>query len=135
MKPIALIVYEDGNDALASYADTLRKAFDSAGYAVRVGMASKVGVSDVLASNVLALGAATGNSKPYEELKRLFSGINLAGRTALLFSDGTKNAVSSLKNMLADSEINVHPEHLKAGADPAVWTDSVASRSEPRRTR
>ncbi|MCX7025493.1 MAG: hypothetical protein NT080_12905 [Spirochaetes bacterium] len=130
MKRTALIIYEDERDRLASLAGTLQKALTDAGFSARCSEASKTGIPDVLASSVFAFGASTKELASFHELRRLFSGVNLAGRKALLFTDGAASAVGALKAMLEDSEISVHPDAFKQGSDVSAWLDFFSPRPD-----
>lgn len=113
-----LIVYEDGKPELERCARLIAGGLPSATHEVRMRTASAVSIPDILASKLYFFGAEAEHSPSYAEVARVFSGINLAGRSAAYFGPSS-SALKSLKEMAADTDLK------------AVASDLVESRPEP----
>lgn len=124
MKPKTLIVYEDTQEDLAQAARDMERLAQSSGAAVRLRAASAVTVSEVLASRLYVFGARAPESPFYAELRRLFQGINLAGRRAAFFGSPGSEGVATLKASLKDTDIAFSGPDLDIGSGPeavAAW--------------
>ncbi|HRY81483.1 MAG TPA: hypothetical protein P5117_09125 [Spirochaetia bacterium] len=119
-KPKTLIVYEDAREDLAQAARDMERLAEAAGAAVRLRTASTVTVSEVLASRLFVFGAHAPDSPSYAELRRLFRGINLAGRRAAFFGPPGSKGVAALKASLKDSDISLTGQDLDVGSGPAA---------------
>lgn len=122
MKPKTLIVYEDSEEDLAKAARDMERLAASAGAAVRLRAASSVTVSEVLASRLFVFGAREADSPSYAELRRLFRGINLAGRRAAFFGSPGSKGVESLKRSLKNTDISLSGQDLDVASGPAAVT-------------
>lgn len=122
MKPKTLIVYEDSEEDLAKTARDMERLAASAGAAVRLRAASSVTVSEILASSLFVFGARAPDSPSYAELRRLFRGINLAGRRAAFFGSPGSKGVESLKRSLEDTDISLSGQDLDVASGPAAVT-------------
>ncbi len=120
MKPKTLIVYEDAAEDLAQAARDMERLAQSAGAAVRLRAASAVTVSEVLASRLYVFGARTPDAPSYAELRRLFRGINLAGRRAAFFRSPDSDGIQGLKNSLKDTDISLHGQDLDVASGSAA---------------
>ncbi len=120
MKPKTLIVYEDTAEDLAQAARDMAKQAEAAGIPVRMRTASSVTVSEVLASRLFVLGARTPDSPSYAELRRLFRGINLAGRRAAFFRSPGSRGVEGLKASLKDTDVSLSGQDLDIGSGSAA---------------
>lgn len=110
MKSKALVVYEDGRPELERTARGISERLDSGSHEVKLRAASLVTIPEVLAANLLILGAETPQNPSYAELARLLAGVNLAGRRAAFFGPSGA-AVAWLRGIVADAELKT------AGAD------------------
>jgi hypothetical protein len=99
-----LIVYEDGKPDLEKSAKLIASGLPVESYEVRVRAASTVSIPDILASKFYFFGAEASRSPSYAEVARVFSGINLAGRSAAYFGP-SREAVASLRKMAADTDL------------------------------
>ena len=120
MKPKTLIVYEDTAEDLARTARDLGKIAETAGASVRVRSASSVTISEVLAARLYVIGARTPDSPSYADLRRLFRGINLAGRRAAFFLSQGSKGIEDLKASLKDTDVSLSGQDLDIGSGSAA---------------
>jgi hypothetical protein len=128
MKPKTLIIYEDKVSDLAKAAEDLNRLAEGAGVSVRVRTASSVTVAEVLAADLLLIGAKTQEASSYSELRRLFRGINLAGRRAAFFRPRETAGVESMKRSMNDTDITFYVPDLDINSSseaPAAWIKAV----------
>lgn len=118
MKSKALIVYEDGKPELERTARGISERLDSGSLEPKLRAASAVTIPEVLAADILILGAETPRNESYAELARMLAGVNLAGRRGALFGPSGA-AVAWLREIVADAELRI------------AGTDLVAARPEP----
>ena len=78
--------------------------------------AEKVHIPDITATSLLVFGSnETGKAFQeggFKELSRAFTGISLAGRSALLFSYDSPDAVKELETVIRDTDLKVVGEPL-----------------------
>ena len=127
MKNNALIFYENGQKNLELIANNLKLLLSESGFKIKSLETSKIGIPDILASDVLIIGTSADNSPYFSELQRIFSGINLAGRKALLFTDKQAKNAKYLRDMLADSEIQIYSEIYCPGTNISKWLKMLAN--------
>lgn len=116
-KTKVLVIVEDGRKPLEAIAKTIKSTLvDKA--AVKARSASEVAIPEILAADAYAFGVGDSASSSWAEIKRLLTGMNLAGRKAGFFVE-TKGAAAGLKAAFEPAELSVAPRDLVAG-DPAV---------------
>ncbi|HOX92650.1 MAG TPA: hypothetical protein PLC54_06980 [Spirochaetales bacterium] len=127
-KSKVLVVYEDGDGALESAAKEIKAAL-SRKAAVKVRAASEVSVPEVLASSTFAFGVSNHNDKSWAELKRIMTGINLAGRRAGFFV-GSMGASAALQTSFAPAELSLVKEELSVSGDGLLksWAAGLLTR-------
>lgn len=109
-----MVVYEDGIPGLEESAKLIASELSSRSHEVRLRAASMVSIPDILATRFYFLGAEHPNSPSYVEVARVFTGINLAGRSAAYFGSSA-SALASLKEMAADTDLKaVGPDLVEA---------------------
>lgn len=118
MKKKTLVVFQDGDAALENTANAIASGLNPAQYAVKLRPASKTSIPEILAAQFYIFGAATSGDSAYNEISRVFTGVNLAGREARYFGSSAK-AVNWLKDMTRDSELKDSGEDLVA-AEPSA---------------
>jgi hypothetical protein len=80
-----LLVCEDGQPSLDAAAGTIQSAIKGS-HEVKLRLASEVSIQEVLAADCYLFGVGKADSQAWTELRRLFKGINLAGRQAAFFT-------------------------------------------------
>jgi hypothetical protein len=111
-KTKVLVVYEDGREPLEAAAKRIKTSLaDKA--AVKTRRASEVAVAELLAADAYAFGVGDPSAPSWAEIKRLFTGINLAGRKAGFFTEA-KGASDGLKAAFAPAELSVTGRDLVA---------------------
>ncbi len=123
-----LIVYEDGAADLEGAARSMFREAEKAGMPVRMSSASAVKTAEVLLADFFVFGAKDSDVGAYSELKRMFRGLNLAGRKAAFFHAKGSRGVDALKSSLKDTEISLSAKDLDLGsdsADVAGWMKSA----------
>lgn len=118
-----LIVYEDGKPELERSAMLIASSLSATSHEVRLRVASAVSIPEILAARLFFFGAESPGSPVFAEVSRLFRGMNLAGRKAAYFG-ATRDAVSSLRTMAADTDISMSGPDL---VDPKPDADTVTS--------
>jgi hypothetical protein len=124
-KTKVLVVFEDGRASLEAIAKRMKTSLvDEA--AIKTRCASEVAVAEILAADAYAFGVNDASAPAWTEIKRLFQGMNLAGRKAGFFSEKSKQA-DGLKASFAPTELTVHGDDLvAAGADvAAAWVHAL----------
>jgi len=122
MKPKTLIVYEDNVADLAQAAKAMIQIAKASGVSAQLSSASSVTIAQTLAANLLVFGAKSPESTAYSELRRLFMGINLAGRKAAFFHAHDPKGVEVLKASLKDTDILLHSTELDISSNPDAST-------------
>jgi hypothetical protein len=126
-----LVLFEDGKPEIERQARAISERLLEQGRDVALSSASSVPVSDLLAAGFYLIGADAPASSAYEELARIFKGLNLAGRKAAFF--GSSGAtVAWLRGICADTEITVAHADLVGRADQsalAAWLKGVSASS------
>jgi hypothetical protein len=123
----ALVLFEDGKDEIEKVARAIAERLEAQGREVLVQAASRVGISDILASSLYLLGAESARSQAYAELERVFKGINLAGRQVAFFG-ASGAAVAWLRGLCADTEASAaHSDLVGRGEGVAAWLKGVLS--------
>lgn len=99
-----LIVYEDGKPDLEKSAKLIASGLSESDFEIRLRAASTVSIPDILASKLYFFGAEIPHSPSYAEIARIFSGINLAGRSAAYFGPSAE-AINSLRKMASETDL------------------------------
>ena len=116
-KTKVLVIVEDGRKPLEAIAKTIKSMLvDKA--AVKARSASEVAIPEILAADAYAFGVSDSASSSWAEIKRLLTGMNLAGRKAGFFVEAD-GAAAGLKAAFEPAELSVAPRDLVA-RDPAV---------------
>jgi len=111
-KTKVLVVFEDGRKPLEAIAKHIKSALvDKA--AVKTRQASEVAVAEILAADAYAFGVSDASSASWTEIKRLLTGMNLAGRKAGFFTE-TKGGADGLKTSFAPAELAITDRDLIA---------------------
>lgn len=107
----ALILFEDGKPEIEKEAKAIADRLEEQGRGAIVKGASRVEISEILASRLYILGAGSSGASPsFAELSRVFKGMNLAGRKVAFFGSSGA-AVAWLRSICADTEVSVaHPD-------------------------
>jgi len=120
-KTKVLVVFEDGRAPLEAIAKRMKTSLvDKA--QVKARCAAEGAVAEILAADAYAVGVSDASAPAWTEIKRLFQGMNLAGRKAGFFSEKADQA-AGLKASFAPTELAVGGADLIAGeADGAeAW--------------
>jgi len=120
-----LVIFEDGRESLDVIAKRIRTSLvDKA--AVKTRSASEVAVAEILAADAYAFGVGDSSAPAWTEIKRLLTGMNLAGRKAGFFVE-KKGGAEGLKSAFAPAELSVAEHDLLAGpADgAAAWVQAL----------
>lgn len=107
-----LVVFEDEKEGLEAIAKNIKTQVGSKAL-VKTRPASEVAVAEILAADVYAFGVENPSSHAWTEVKRLLSGMNLAGRKAGFFTSGS-GASDKLKAAFSSTELIVAQEDLVA---------------------
>lgn len=99
-----LVIFEDGNETLEGTAKRLKTAVGAKAN-VKIRAATGVVIAEVLAADAYAFGVHDADAPHWAEFRRLFRGMNLAGRKAAFF--GTTDGMASLSKAFADAELSV----------------------------
>ncbi|OHD80517.1 MAG: hypothetical protein A3J97_09770 [Spirochaetes bacterium RIFOXYC1_FULL_54_7] len=116
-----LLVCEDGQPSLNAVAGTMQSAINGS-HEVKLRLASEVSIQEVLAADCYLFGVGKADSAAWTELRRLFRGINLAGRQAAFFAGDIRES-ALLRDAFKDAGLVVSDPDLlvKKGADASVW--------------
>ncbi len=110
------LAFSPSSNEMKDLAEILARQFDTNMYETRVMPAEKIHIPDITASSLLVFGSnETGKAFQeggFKELSRAFTGISLAGRSVLLFSYDSPDAVKELEAVIKDTELKVVGEPL-----------------------
>jgi hypothetical protein len=122
-KTKVLVIFEDGREALETVAKRIKASLSDTA-SVKARSASEVAVAEILAADAYVLGASDAQAAAWAEIKRLLSGMNLAGRRTGFFSE-KKGGSDGLKSALASAELSVTASEFVVGANVAVeaWVE------------
>jgi hypothetical protein len=120
-KTKVLLVCEDGQSSLEAAAGTIQSAINGT-HEVKLRLASEVSIQEVLAADCYLFAVDKADSPVWKELKRLFKGINLAGRRAA-FLTGNIRESAILRQAFKDAGLLVSDPDLvvRKDADLPVW--------------
>ena len=121
-KTKVLVIFEDGREALDTIAKHIKTSLAGAAV-VKTRPASEVAVSEILAADAYVFGVADSSAPVWTEIKRLLTGMNLAGRKAGFFVT-KKSAADGLKASFAPAELATIAQDLPC--DPADGTSAWA---------
>jgi hypothetical protein len=123
-----LLVCEDGQSTLDTAAGTIQSAINGS-HEVKLRSASKVSIQEVLAADSYLFGVGKADSAAWTELRRLFKGINLAGRKAAFFAGDIRES-ATLREAFKDAGLYVNGPDLlvKKGVDVAAWVRGALTR-------
>jgi hypothetical protein len=124
-----LLVCEDGQSSLDAVAGTIQSAINGS-HEVKLKLASEVSIQEVLAADCYLFGVGKADSQAWTELRRLFKGINLAGRQAAFFTGDIRES-ASLRKAFKDADLSVSDPDLliKKGADATAWVRGALTRT------
>jgi hypothetical protein len=124
-----LLVCEDGQSALDAAAGTIQSAINGS-HEVKLRLASEVSIQEVLAADCYLFGVGKADSAAWTELRRLFKGINLAGRQAAFFAGDARES-TTLREAFKDAGLSVSDPDLlvRKGADAAAWVRGALART------
>ncbi|HPB66937.1 MAG TPA: hypothetical protein PLW80_10250 [Spirochaetales bacterium] len=120
-KTKVLVIVEDGRKPLEAIAKTIKTTLVDK--AARIsGIATSEAIPEILAADAYAFGVGDSASSSWAEIKRLLTGMNLAGRKAGFFVE-TKGAAVGLKAAFEPAELSVADRDLVAGgqSDTDAW--------------
>jgi len=122
-----LVIFEDGKEPLEAIAKTIKASLSDT-VSVKARSASEVAVAELLAADAYAFGVADAASPAWAELKRLLTGMNLAGRRAGFFVVA-KGAAERLKAAFEPAELSSAGPDLVADPSCAVadWAGSIVA--------
>jgi len=110
------IIYAPQKSELKELVEIIKDSFDSKNFKVISKSASKAGIPDIAAAEILILAANSSGSSPihsdFSEILRALNGINLAGRLAGFCAVNTSDTLEAFKEVLNDSEAVIGPELL-----------------------
>lgn len=126
-----LVVYEDGKADIEAMAKAIKKHLGNQATA-KVRAAGEVTIAETLAADAYAFGVDDADAAAWAELRRVFKGINLAGRRAGYF--GAARGMVALKKAFKDAELTKVDTDLPVGedlpvgsnGDAAAWSRSLA---------
>ena len=121
-----LVVYEDAVGELESLAKDIKKSVGASAI-VKVRCATDVSIPEILAADAYIFGIGDSNAAVWTELRRVFEGVNLAGRNALMYcmpgsKPGTKE---TLLTWLKPTDISVSSVACSRGSDAIDWLQSI----------
>ena len=122
-----LLVCEDGNATLETAAGMIQSAITKK-HEVKLRPASAVSIQEVLAADCFLFAVDEADSEVWKELRRLFKGINLAGRRAAFLSSKPGKA-EKLRDAFKDASLAAgYPDFLvRKNEDVAAWVRKVLS--------
>ena len=113
-----LLVCEDGQASLDVAAGTIQSAIYGT-HEVKLRLASAVSIQEVLAADCYIFAVVKADSPVWKELRRLFKGINLAGRRAAFFTEEAAEA-ALLRLAFKDASLSVSDPDLVVQKNAAV---------------
>lgn len=117
-KTKVLVIYEDGRELLEAASKRIKTSLvDKA--TVKSRRASEVAVAEILAADAYAFGVSDSSAPSWTEIKRLLTGMNLAGRRAGFFVEA-KGSADGLKAAFEPAELTPIGKDLAAGKEPAA---------------
>jgi len=117
-KTKVLVVFEDGREPLEAIAKRMKTSLvDKA--TVKTRCASEVAVAEILAADAYAFGVSDSSAPAWAEIKRLFTGMNLAGRKAGFFTE-KPGVADGLKASFEPAELAVSAQALVADKPDAA---------------
>lgn len=132
------LIYGD-SPGIKNTASAIQEYLSSKGCKVIFKPADEITIPEITASEILIFGHE-GVKKdlkdgPFQEINRIFNGINLAGRLALLFttSEGkTEQSIKSLIALLNETSIEIYEDQLLFdedgdGSSVTYWLDEALS--------
>ncbi len=121
-----LVVYEDAVGELESLAKDIKKSVGASAI-VKVRCAADVSIPEILTAEAYIFGVADSNAFVWTELRRVFEGINLAGRNGLIYSvPGVKHkAPDPFLSWLQPTELSVSALPCTSGSDALAWLRSI----------
>jgi len=93
---------------------------------VKTRSASEVAVAEILAADAYVFGVADSSATAWAEIRRLLTGMNLAGRKAGFFVT-KKGAADGLKTSFAPAELTITAKDLPADPadDTSAWVQAL----------
>ena len=132
-----VIIYAPDEEALRNPVEEMTDHLETNKHHVIVKTAKETHMPDLAAANIVLLGSKPSGSTPlhpeFKEIVRALKGINLAGRTAGLFSCGEEGSIAAFQKALEDCNIDVcnHELHLREGKTDSgriiEWLDQIIS--------
>jgi hypothetical protein len=122
-----LILFEDGKPEIEREAWAVAERLEEQGRAAAVKAASEVQISEILAAGLFLFGADSPGSSSFDELARIFKGINLAGRRVAFFGSSGA-AVAWLRSLCVNTEVSVAHSDFIGRPEPAAlsaWLKGV----------
>ncbi|MBN2442271.1 MAG: flavodoxin family protein [Spirochaetales bacterium] len=111
-----IILYAPEDKSTNNPVNNIKTAFENEKCVVLAKSAKNTTIPDITASEILIIGSKTDGKKSihpeFKELTRALKGINLAGRTAGIFSFDNEKTVTSFKEVLHDSGISLYNLNL-----------------------
>jgi hypothetical protein len=133
----AAVIYAPA--ALQAAAERVSASLDRKRFKVSVKTAGEASVPDLAAADLVLLGSSPEGRaalpQEFAEILRALAGINLAGRVAGVFAEGSDAPLAAWKKALMDSGILLRSENLLRcdGADPralSAWVAGLARQVE-----
>ncbi|MFH2114041.1 MAG: hypothetical protein ABIJ86_06005 [Spirochaetota bacterium] len=124
-----LLVCEDGRPALDATAGTIQSAINGS-HEVKLRLASEVSIQEILAADCYLFGVGMAGSAAWKELRRLFRGINLAGRQAAFFTGDIRES-AKLREAFQDAGLSVSHQDLlvEECVDVPAWVRRALART------
>jgi flavodoxin len=132
----AAVIYAPA--ALQAAAERVSASLDRKRFRVSVKPAGEAAVPDLAAADLVLLGSsAQGRAalpREFAEIVRALAGINLAGRVAGVFAEGSDASLAAWKKALRDSGIRLEESLLRSDqADPralSAWVGGLTRQVE-----
>jgi hypothetical protein len=123
-----LLVCEDAQPTLDAAAGTIQNAINPS-HEIKRRLASEVSIQEVLAADCYLFGVTKADSHAWKELRRVFQGINLAGRRAAYFT-GDRSEAALLRKAFRDAELDAYEQdlYLNGAYDCSAWVRAVLSK-------
>lgn len=123
-KTKVLVIFEDGHESLETISKQLRTSLSGIA-AVKTRSASEVAVAEILAADAYVFGVGDSSAPAWSEIKRLFTGMNLASRKAGFFVT-KKGAADGLKASFAPAELAIGQDLPAVPADgTSAWVQAL----------
>jgi hypothetical protein len=123
-----LITFAPDSPESRSLVEDIRTALDPGVFRASTKPARETTIVDIALANVVLFGAQRAGASEipadYDELLRVFTGANLAGKAGALFSAGGDRPSARLRKVLRDTDITLLDE------DPVFSADSAARQGE-----